>query len=246
MQGHQPRPPIESLTFNPSPVVVGSPSTGTLTLGLATQFGVTVPLSIDNPAAATIPANVFVPAGVRSAAFTVTPANVAVRTTTFITASYLSTTKTTQLDVCTPPPTITAQPTSRTIYAFTSTTLTVTASGGGTLTYQWYQGGAGVIITPVGTNSPSLTVSPLQTTSYWVRVTNACSSTDSNVATVNVCYLPTVAVQPLPDVIVSGTSATLSVTAGGSGPFSYQWYEGAAGTTTTRSAPTAPPSPRRR
>jgi hypothetical protein len=233
VQGHQPRPPIESLTFSPSPVVVGSTSTGTLTLGLATQNGVTVPLSIDVPAAATIPASVFVPGGLRSATFTVTPANVAVRTITHITASYLSTTKTTQLDVCTPPPTISAQPTSRTIYAYTSTTLSVTASGGGTLTYQWYQGGAGVTTTPVGTNSPNLTVSPLQTTSYWVLVTNACSSTASAVATVNVCYLPTIVAQPQSDVIVSGTSGTLSVTTGGSGPFSYQWYEGAAGTTTT-------------
>jgi hypothetical protein len=233
VQGHQPRPPIESLVFDPSPVVMGNTSTGTLTLGLATQFGVTVPLSIDNPSAATIPPNVFVPAGVRSAAFAVKANTVAVRTPTFITASYLNATKTTELDVCTPPPTISAQPTSRIIYAGTSTTLTVTASGGGTLTYQWYQGNAPSTATPVGTNSPNLTVTPAQTMSYWVNITNACSSTASATATVTVCYLPTVTTQPQSDIIVSGTSATLSVTAGGSAPFSYQWYEGASGTTTT-------------
>jgi len=80
-------------------------------------------------------------------------------------------------------PAITAQPTSRTIFTGQSTTLTVTATG--VTTYQWYQG-----TTPVGTNSSSLTVTPPVTTSYSVRVSNACGFVDSTVATVTVTSPP--------------------------------------------------------
>jgi hypothetical protein len=80
-------------------------------------------------------------------------------------------------------PAITAQPTSRTINTGQSTTLTVTATG--VTTYQWFQG-----TTPVGTNSSSLTVTPPVTTSYSVRVSNACGFVDSSVATVTVTAPP--------------------------------------------------------
>jgi len=86
---------------------------------------------------------------------------------------------------CTPV-SITLQPTSRQITAGTATTLTVSVSGTSP-SYQWLQGlppGG----TPVGGNSPSLTVSPGTTTSYRVRVSNACSgAVESAVATVSVC-----------------------------------------------------------
>jgi hypothetical protein len=81
-------------------------------------------------------------------------------------------------------PSITAQPTSRTIITGQSTTLTVTATNA--ISYQWYQGTAPSTATPVGTNSSSLLVAPPVTTSYWVRVTNACGSVDSTTATVTV------------------------------------------------------------
>ena len=130
---------------------------------------------------------------------------------------------------------ITAQPTSRTINAGSPTTLSVTAAAGSTtLSYQWYQGTAPSTTTPVGTNSNSLTVTPSATTNYWVRVSNFCNSADSTTATVAVCNPPSIAAQPQSQSITSGATATLTVTAGGSGPFSYQWYEGASGTTTSR------------
>lgn len=84
---------------------------------------------------------------------------------------------------CTPPA-ITAQPTSRTITAGQSTTLTVTATGT-SLSYQWYQGTAPNTGSPAGTG-PSLTVAPSATTSYWVRVSNACGTVNSTTATVTV------------------------------------------------------------
>lgn len=85
-------------------------------------------------------------------------------------------------------PAITAQPTSRTITAGQSTTLTVSATGT-SLSYQWYQGTAPNTASPAGTG-PSLTVAPSATTSYWVRVSNACGTVNSATATVTVTAPP--------------------------------------------------------
>ena len=84
-------------------------------------------------------------------------------------------------------PAITAQPTSRTITSGTSTTLSVTATGTSPLSYQWYIGTSGNTGNPIsGATSTSVTVAPTATTSYWVRVTNACGSANSSTATVTV------------------------------------------------------------
>ena len=130
-----------------------------------------------------------------------------------------------------PNPSIAAQPTARTITAGQPTTFSVTATNA--TSYQWYQGAAGVTTTPVGTNSSSLTVTPAATASYWVRITNSCGSTNSAAAAVTVCVPPSIATQPASQTINSGMTATLTVAASGSGPFAYQWYEGASGVTTT-------------
>jgi hypothetical protein len=133
---------------------------------------------------------------------------------------------------CTGPPTISAQPASTTNPAGQPVTLRVTAAGSG-LNYQWYQGTAPSTMTPVGTNSSTLTVTPPATTSYWVNVSSACGSTASNTATITLCALPGIAAQPLSQSSTSGASVTLSVTATGNAPFSYQWYQGTAGTITS-------------
>jgi len=134
---------------------------------------------------------------------------------------------------CTAPPAITVQPASQSITAGASTTLTVSATGGGTLAYQWYQGGAPSRLNPVGTNSNSLTVTPPSPVNYWVDVTNACGNAPSNTATVTVCTPPSIATQPASQTIGTGGWATLTVSPAGSGPYTFQWYEGASGTTTT-------------
>lgn len=128
---------------------------------------------------------------------------------------------------CTAAPGITAQPTSRTIDLGQSTTLSVSATQA--VSYQWYQGNAPSTTTPVGTNSPLLTVSPGTTTSYWVRVTNACGIANSVTATV--CVLPSITAHPTSRTINSGQSTTLTVTA--TNATSYQWYQGTAPSTTT-------------
>lgn len=87
------------------------------------------------------------------------------------------------------PVTLTQQPLPVTIFGGETAKLTVVATGGTPITYQWYQGNAGDTSTPVGGNSPSLTTPVLNATQrYWVRVSNALSpgGVDSQAATVTV------------------------------------------------------------
>jgi hypothetical protein len=84
---------------------------------------------------------------------------------------------------------ITTNPSSVTINSGQTTTLNVTASGTGPLTYRWYRGVSGNTNNPVGINAASFTTPALSvTTSYWVNVSNASNpgGDDSNTATVTV------------------------------------------------------------
>jgi hypothetical protein len=96
-----------------------------------------------------------------------------------------------------------------TINAGQSTTLSVSASGSGTLTYQWYQGLPSDTSAPVA-SAPSIAVTPSSTTSYWVRVSTSCSNgvgVDSLAATVTVNNLaaPT-------NVSANASGATVTIT----------------------------------
>jgi hypothetical protein len=83
---------------------------------------------------------------------------------------------------------ITTQPSSQAIQSGQMATLSVTATGTAPLGYQWYQGTAGDTMAPIpGATSLSFTTPSLTTTtSYWVRVSNACGSINSAAATVTV------------------------------------------------------------
>lgn len=84
-------------------------------------------------------------------------------------------------------PAVTGQPASTTITSGQSATLSVTATGTAPLSYQWYVGNSGNTASPIGgATGSSITVSPTTTTSYWVRVSNACGSANSVTATVTV------------------------------------------------------------
>lgn len=130
-------------------------------------------------------------------------------------------------------PSITTQPAATTINLGQTVTLSVSASGTSPRTFQWYQGAVGTTTTPVGTNSASLTMPSLTaTTSFWVRVSNSAGSADSLSATVTVLTAPAIITQPSSTVINSGSTATLSVSASGSAPLTYQWYQGTRSSTT--------------
>jgi hypothetical protein len=136
--------------------------------------------------------------------------------------------------VCTPP-SISVHPQNKTITPpATSTSLSVTAGGSGPLTYQWYIGNSGDTSTTTGTNSNSITVSPVSTTNYWVRVTGQCAPVaDSNTAIVTVapCAPPQITSFSNDRTITAGTSTGLTVNATGTATLHYQWYIGAVGNT---------------
>ncbi len=117
---------------------------------------------------------------------------------------------------CTPPlsPSITVTPSNQILYGG-SASLSATAGGTAPFTYFWFQGSA---TTPFQTAvSPSITVFPTQTTSYWVRVSNACGSKDS--ATV------TVTVKPDPPAGLVATKAGTSVSVSWSSSSGADHYE---------------------
>jgi len=135
-------------------------------------------------------------------------------------------------------PSIQTQPSSQSIALGAQANLSVVASGTGTLTYQWYTGTSPSTGSPVGgATSATFHPTPATTTSYWVQVTNTCpgSPTNSSTAVVTVtCTAPSApAPSAVPSTIASGQSSTISETPTGSGPFTYQWYVGNTGVTTT-------------
>ena len=92
---------LSTLTLNPTSVVGGASSQGTVTLsGTAPSGGIVVSLS-DDSSATSLPASITVPAGSTSANFTVTSSTVTSSTTSNISAVYGGVTKTAALTVTT-------------------------------------------------------------------------------------------------------------------------------------------------
>lgn len=137
---------------------------------------------------------------------------------------------TASITICTPPA-ITQPPGSTSISLNTTKRLYVTATGDD-LTYQWYQGTSGGGTALNGKTSSFIDVAPQTTTSYWVKVSGKCGTPlNSATATVAVCTTPTIQTQPVSQVIYSGRTAMLSVSATqptGS-PLEYQWFNAGTG-----------------
>jgi len=128
------------------------------------------------------------------------------------------------------PPSIGASPASVTAGVGSDVTLTVSASGTAPLSYQWKKNGAvlgnsGSHVT--GASTPSLTLTGLTLTdagSYVVVVKNNYGSATSAVAVVTVVPPPSITSQPPATTnIGQGQMLSLTVGAGGTGPFTYQW-----------------------
>jgi hypothetical protein len=84
---------LSSLSLNPSTVVGGSSSVGTVTLSKITSSPLVVTLTSNKPAKAIVPANTTVPAGASSAAFNIATARTNKRINASISASYSGVTK---------------------------------------------------------------------------------------------------------------------------------------------------------
>jgi len=123
------------------------------------------------------------------------------------------------------PVSITSQPSSQTVNPSASVTFSVTATGDGTLTYQWNKGGVAI----GGATSSSYTIPSVAASdagSYTVVVTGLRGPVTSNAATLTVNNPVTISAQPASQTVNPGASVTFSVTATGAGTLTYQWKKG--------------------
>lgn len=118
---------------------------------------------------------------------------------------------------------ITTQPISVTQNSGGSVSFSVTATGSGSLTYQWYKDA--VIIPGATSNSISLpSISPSDSGNYTVKITGLCGQVTSNNAKLTVNFL-NIITQPAATTICQGSNYTLSVSAQGNGTLTYQWQK---------------------
>jgi alpha-tubulin suppressor-like RCC1 family protein len=121
------------------------------------------------------------------------------------------------------PPTISALAANTTIAKSVGDTVTlaVTASGTGTLTYQWYKGGS-----TIGTNSSSFPIKPIAFTdsgTYTCVVSNGCGSVTSKIITLSVNSRPTITTQPQSQTLYLSQPDTFFVVATGVPTPAYIW-----------------------
>ena len=119
-------------------------------------------------------------------------------------------------------PSITTQPLGQSLGLGTSATFTVVATGTSPLAYQWSKNGTAI----TGATAASLTFSSLSASdvgSYTVVVSNALGSVGSSAASLTVISPPIITVQPANQTVIAGAPFTLSVTASGAAPLTYQW-----------------------
>lgn len=126
------------------------------------------------------------------------------------------------------PPKFLAQPTNAAVTNGANATFTVTVSGSAPFTFQWSKDGNpladGGTISGSSSNVLRLTgVTAGDVGSYSVSVANTVRTTNSASASLNVIVAPTIDVPPSPVAVVAGSSASFSVVASGTAPFSYQW-----------------------
>jgi thermitase len=195
-------PSLSSISLNPSTVVGGNPSTGTVYLTAPAQSGgFTVQLSSSNPSVASVPSSVTVPQGQTSANFTVTTTRVTSQTTVTITASAQGVTRQATLTV-TPQPSVTLQSLTISpswVFGGSNATGTVTLTGpapagGAVVQLRSSNNNAAAVpssvTVPAGQTSASFTI---RTTSCWwciyrtVTITATYNNTSKS-ATLNIWF----------------------------------------------------------
>jgi hypothetical protein len=102
-------------------------------------------------------------------------------------------------------------------------TFSVTASGSGTLTYQWKKGGTAISGATSASYTTPATVASDNGSSFTVTVTSSTGNVTSNAATLTVNTPPSITTQPGSATVIAGQTATFSVAATGTAPLTYQW-----------------------
>jgi hypothetical protein len=120
---------------------------------------------------------------------------------------------------------ITTQSSSTTVCENTSHTMSVTATGSGSLSYQWYNSSGA--ISGATNNTYSLgSVSTSHADDYYCIVSNSCGSDQSNTISLGVNTSPSISNQPVSTTVCENQSAIFSISGSGTAPLSYQWYDG--------------------
>src|SRR3990172_9512937 len=228
-------PVLVSLSLNPSSVLGGSGSTGTVTLsGPAPNGGVVVTLSSSNPSVATVPATVTVPGGNTSATFPVTTTAVPSSTAVDISAVYGGGAQSSPLTMdppAYPPPvalvSLSLSPSS--VVGGSGSTGTVTLSGpapSGGVVVTLSSGNPSVATVPgnvtVASGSTSATfavTTSVVTASTSVTVSASYAGvTQSSPLTVNPPPVALVSLSLSPSSVVGGSGSTGTVTLSGPAP----------------------------
>ncbi len=127
-------------------------------------------------------------------------------------------------------PTITQQPAAQNVCSGSNASFSVSASGQGTLTYQWRKNGANM---SNGGHYSGCTTATLSVTgadgndvaNYSCAVTDSTGTTNSNQAALTLKAATAVTQQPSNQFVSSGGTATFSVGATGAGTLTYQWQK---------------------
>ena len=125
-------------------------------------------------------------------------------------------------------PTISTQPASQSVVKGSTATFTVTATGGGTLVYQWKKNGADIAGATKSTYTTDAT-SDADIGAKWefsVVVSNSAgtiTSSNASLAVTAQTMPPTIGTEPANLSVVTGSTASFSVIATGTAPLMYQW-----------------------
>jgi hypothetical protein len=123
-------------------------------------------------------------------------------------------------------PSITTQPQNQNVMLGATATFTVVATGTAPLSYQWSKNGTAISGATSASYTTEATVSGDNGSTFSVQVSNAVSNVTSTAATLTVttaAVAPSITTQPQNQSVTVGATATFSVGAAGTAPFSFQW-----------------------
>jgi pectate lyase len=125
------------------------------------------------------------------------------------------------------PPSIDTQPSGQTVLQGQTATFSVVPSGTPPFGYQWFYD-SNILLT--GATNATLTLTnaqPSDAGNYFVVVNNSAGSVTSAVAvlTVTIPTPPSLVSQPQSQTALPGETVTVSVSAGGTPPLTYQWFK---------------------
>ena len=134
-------------------------------------------------------------------------------------------------------PSIITQPASQSSAVGGTIQFTVSATGGGTLAYQWRKNGSNMVngvvsgaATISGATTTAVTLTTVTTNdqaNYTCRITNSSGSITSSIASLTVVVSPNITTQPKSANTNVGSTVAFTVVASGTAPFTYQWYKDA-------------------